>query len=133
MSAATLSGTSLTAAQQQFEAAANSRRVGGADHRNLQLTGEEAVVRLEAVAIERRAFAEGLQIHARAERAVSGSGQHQHADIGIALGRGRRVPDLVQQRRRQRVPRLRAIQSRDQHRPLPVEYELGFGVAHELS
>ena len=121
------------ASEQQLETTGQRGAVGGTYERDRDgAFGQTQESSAGVVVTETRLLTggEGTQVHAGAEGAVAGAGEDDGADVGIGLGVDDRGPDAPDQLRGQRVPRVRAVQARDQDSSASLAHEL---VGHRAS
>ena len=91
-------GDDDVATQQQLEAAADRRPVGGPDDRHGEVARDQPVVVVRTTHVV--AARECAQVHARAERALARPGDEHDASFRIGLGFDGRRADAAEQRGR---------------------------------
>lgn len=127
-------GDDHVAPEQQLEPTGHRGRVGRPHHRHADPSPEEAQVCVRRLAGARSRYVpagEGPQIHARGERALTGSGEDDGPDVRGGLGLEDGGPEIGEQPRGQGVARLGAVEPEDLDGALALAYELGGRLAHE--
>ena len=131
---ACVGGDDHVAAEQQLEPARDGGAVGRGDEGHGDLTVEQPiegasdVIVAEVESVARRKSA---QVHAGTERAVAAAGEHDGAQIRVALRVDDRRTDRADEVRGERVACLGTVEPRDQDRASLLAHERR-GVGHPL-